>query len=634
MDPKLRQLIDEINAGKTGGRPSRHVDVECRAAEGKEGIYELSFSSEAAIERWWGFEILDHGRGSVRLDRLNAAGSLLFNHNRDLLVGAIETARIDEKARRGRAEVRFSPSAVGQEKRSEVDAGVLRTTSVAYIIHAMVLEKEEDGVPTYRITDWEPLEVSLVTIPADPGVGVGRAQQIPAGQGVGAKTNPDKEETRMDEKEIQKRIDDARKQGGDEECNRVKAILGLVKDGDNKRFSDVALRYVETGASPDEFKRALDELKRLNPKPVIDPDPTIGMTGRDISRFSIVRAVRALAENNRSLAGFEFECSEEVAKRLHKSPQGIFIPYDVMREKRDLVKGTPTAGGNLVATDLLAASFIELLRNKMLLRRLGAQVIGGLVGDIAIPKQTGGATAYWVGENTAITSESQQAIGQVAMAPRTVGAYTDISRKLIIQASIDVEAFVRNDLATVLALAIDLAGINGLGSGSNQPLGILQTPSIGAVAIGTDGGVPTWSHIVDLETEVAVDNADIGSLAYLTNARVRGKLKKTFTNTTYGEIPIWGRGLEPGFGELNGYNSGVSNQVPSNLTKNGGSSLSAIIFGNFSDYIIAEWGAIDILIDPYTGGAAGTLRVRVLQDVDGACRRAESFAAIVDAVTT
>ncbi|HQF76409.1 MAG TPA: phage major capsid protein, partial [Syntrophales bacterium] len=281
----------------------------------------------------------------------------------------------------------------------------------------------------------------------------------------------------------------------------------------------------------------------------------------------------------------------------------------------------------------LAASFIELLRNKMLLRRLGAQVLGGLVGDIAIPKQTGGATAYWVGENANVT-ESQQTFGQVALSPRTVGTYTDISRKLLIQSSLDVEAFVRNDLATVLALAIDYAGINGLGQGSSQPLGILQTSGIGAVAIGTDGGAPTWSHIVDLETEVSIDNADVGNLAYLTNAKVRGKLKKTFTNATYGEIPVWGKGEEPGFGELNGYRAGVSNQVPSNLTKNAGSNLSAIIFGNFSDYIIGEWGAIDILIDPYTGGAAGTVRVRVLQDVDGACRRAESFAAIKDASTT
>mgnify|MGYP001156474712 FL=1 len=633
MDPKLRQLIDEINGGKAGGRLSRHVDMECRAAEGREGIYELSFSSETPVERWWGIEILDHSRGSVRLDRLNSAGSLLFNHNRDLLIGAIESARIDERARRGRAEVRFSPSAVGQEKRAEVDAGVLRTTSVSYLIHAMVLEKEEDGVQTYRVTDWEPLEVSLVTIPADPGVGVGRARQIPAGQGVGVKTNPDKEETKMDEKEIQKRIDDARKQGGDEESTRVKAILGLVKEGDNRRFADVALRYVETGAGPDEFKRALEELKRLDPKPVIDTDPSIGMSNRDIRQFSIVRAIRAMAEGNRGLAAFEFECSEAVAKRLHKSPQGFFVPYDVLTGRRDLVKGTPTAGGHLVATELLAASFIELLRNKMLLRRLGAQVLGGLVGDIAIPKQTGGATAYWVGENANVT-ESQQTFGQVALSPRTVGTYTDISRKLLIQSSLDVEAFVRNDLATVLALAIDYAGINGLGQDSSQPLGILQTSGIGAVAIGTDGGAPTWSHIVDLETEVSIDNADVGNLAYLTNAKVRGKLKKTFTNTTYGEIPVWGKGEEPGFGELNGYRAGVSNQVPSNLTKNAGSNLSAIIFGNFSDYIIGEWGAIDILIDPYTGGAAGTVRVRVLQDVDGACRRAESFAAIKDASTT
>jgi len=250
-----------------------------------------------------------------------------------------------------------------------------------------------------------------------------------------------------------------------------------------------------------------------------------------------------------------------------------------------------------------------------------------LVGNIAIPRATGGATAYWVAETGAPT-ESQQAFDQVALSPKTVGAFTDISRKLLLQSSIDVEGFVRNDLATVLALAIDLAGINGSGA-SNQPTGILNTAGIGSVAGGTNGLAPTYQNMIDLETAVALANADVGAMGYLTNAKVRGKLKSTQKVATYGDDFVWGED-----GAVNGYAATVSNQVPSNLTKGTSTGVcSAILFGNFADLIIGQWGALDLTVDPYTGSTSGTVRVVALQDVDIAVRHAESFAAMKDALT-
>jgi len=356
-------------------------------------------------------------------------------------------------------------------------------------------------------------------------------------------------------------------------------------------------------------------------------DPSIGMSKRDIKQYSLVRAIRAAATNNWKGAELEKEASDAVAEKLGKEPRGFFVPYDWMAERRDLVVGTDSAGGYLKATDLLAQSFIELLRNKMLVKQAGATVLAGLVGDITIPKQSGGATAYWVAESGAPT-ESQQTIGQVPLAPKSVAAFTDISRKLLKQSSIDVEAFVRNDLATVLALEIDRASLHGSGS-SNEPTGIQNQTGVAVVSIGDNGEAPTWTHIVQLETEVAQDNADIGALAYMTNAKVRGKLKTTFKNTN-SDVPIWGDGKTP----LNGYSAYVTNQVASNLTKGSGTDLSAIFFGNWRDLIIGQWGTLDVLVDPYTGGTSGTVRVIVFQDVDIAVRHPESFAVILDAVTT
>ena len=356
----------------------------------------------------------------------------------------------------------------------------------------------------------------------------------------------------------------------------------------------------------------------------------LGMSDGDVRRYSLVRAIRAAASGDWRGAEFEREASESVAKNLGRQPQGFFVPAE-WQEKRDLLVGTPSAGGYTVATELASGSFIELLRNRMMVQKAGATILANLVGDLAIPKATGGATAYWVTENGTPT-ESAQTFGQVLLQPKTVGGYTDLSRKLLKQSSIDIEGFVRNDLASTLALAIDAASLHGSGS-ANQPRGIAATSGIGSVVGGENGAAPTWANLVALETEVAIDNADIGRLGYMSNAKVRGRLKATPRTATYGDIMIW----EPTSGNtpVNGYPFYVTNQVSSTLTKGSSTGMcSAIFFGNWGDLIIGMWGVLDMLVDPYTGSTAGTVRVVALQDVDVAVRHAESFAAMLDATTS
>jgi HK97 family phage major capsid protein len=269
-----------------------------------------------------------------------------------------------------------------------------------------------------------------------------------------------------------------------------------------------------------------------------------------------------------------------------------------------------------------------------MVKLLGATVMTDLHGPVAIPRQTAGATTYWLAEAGAPT-ESDQAFDQVTMTPHTVGAFTDYTRRLLLQSSIDVEAFVRHDLAIRITTGVDLAAINGSGS-SNQPRGILNTSGIGSVAGGTNGAVPSLANIVALESAVATANADIGSLAYLTNAKVRGKLKTVDVSTAGAGKFLWGEARdEQGIGELNGYRAGVSNQVPSNLTKGTSSSVcSAIIFGNWADLMIGMWSGLDVLVDPYSNSTSGTIRVVAFQDVDIAVRQAASFAAMLDALTS
>ncbi len=381
---------------------------------------------------------------------------------------------------------------------------------------------------------------------------------------------------------------------------------------------------IEIQAERDAINLANRMNETINGNPP-DLDPNIGMEDREIRQYSLVRAIRAAANGNWSEATLEHEASNEVAKRMKKDPQGFFVPHDWL-ERRDLVVGTPSAGGDLVEDELRAGSFIDMLRNKMVVQQAGATVLSGLVGNIFIPRQTSGATAYWVTEGNSPT-ESQQAVDQVELKPKTVGAFTDYSRKLLLQSSIDVENFVRTDLATVLALAIDLATLHGSGT-DPEPLGIANTPGIGLVVGGANGANPNWGHIVDLETEVAQDNADIGRLSYITNAKVRGYCKQTDKGTDTGKM-LWADNGTP----LNGYNAYVTNQVKSDLVKGTSSDCSALFFGNWADLMVGMWGSLDILVDPYTHSTSGTVRVVALQDVDTAIRHAESFAAMVDALT-
>lgn len=340
-----------------------------------------------------------------------------------------------------------------------------------------------------------------------------------------------------------------------------------------------------------------------------------------LGRYSLLRAIRLQADK-KPLDGVEKEVSDELARRSGKEAKGFFVPMQLPTEARALT--TTTASG---AIDKLTdhGNMIELLRNRTVLNALGARFIGDLVGEVDFPKQTGASTAYWVTEGNAPTG-SNQTVGQVQLRGKTVGAYTDITRKLLRQTSMDAEAMVRTDLATVLALEIDRAAINGSGSGA-EPTGLLQNGGVTTVALGTNGLAPTFAAMVAMESTVAAANADIGNLGYLTTAQGRGKLKVTEKATNTAQF-IWGPD-----NTVNGYSAFASQQVPSNLTKGSGTGLSAVIFGNWSDLMVAQFGALDLMVDPYTLSSSGGIRVVVLQDVDIKTRNDASFCKITDMIT-
>lgn len=587
---------------------TRAASTEAITVDSESRTMEFPFSSELPVERWFGDEVLSHNAGAADLKRLNDGAPLLFNHNMDEIVGVVERAWID-KDKRGYAKVRFAKTARADEVMGLVNDGILRNVSFGYRIMDMV-ESKKSGQSTYTATRWEAYEVSMVTIPADPTVGVGRAEanekravnltrEDPPAQPAET-TNEDT----MSEQTVD--IQTIATQAAEAERSRIASISAL---GERFKQQDLARTLIDSGKSLDEARAAILESISVEQKPVTGTETDIGLTQKEVREYSFLRAMNALANpGDRAAweaAAFEREVSEAGAKAAGKSSRGIFVPSEILRNKRDLTAGTNNAGGFTVATDLLAASFIEMLRNRAVVMRAGATMLSGLVGNVAMPKQSAAATAYWVAENSAPT-ESQQTLAQVTMNPKTVGAWTDISRRLLNQSSIDVEAMVRRDLSSVIALAIDAASLYGSGS-SNQPTGIKNQTGVNTKDFAATN--PTFAELVAMETEVATDNADIGTMVYLFNPAQRGALKTTEKATNTAQF-VW----EPG-NTVNGYRTETSNQV----------TAGDVFFGNFADLLIGMWAGLDLMVDPYSGSTAGTVRVVALQDIDIAVRNAVSF---------
>jgi len=557
---------------------------------------EFPFSSEYPVARYFGNEVLSHEMESANLSRLNDGAPLLFNHDPDRMIGVVERAWIDGEKKRGYAKVRFSRNKFAQEVLEDVRDGILRGVSFGYSI-----DKMEERNNDFVATNWSPYEVSLAVIPADPTVGVGRSLEDTNSEPAASTASPENTVTEpvMDNTPD---LEVIRSEAVEAERTRTASISKL---GERHALPELARELIDGGKSVDEARAAF--LEKIGTQPVEHSITAndLGLTEKETRSFSFVKALNFLSNQSdaqaRRDAAFEIEVGEAAAKKYERSSNGIVIPNEVLR--RDLVVGTPTAGGDLVDDVLLAGSFIDLLRNRLAIAQAGATMLTGLQGNVSIPRQTSAATAYWVGENSAPT-ESQQAIDQVNLSPKTVGAFVDYSRRLLLQSSIDVEGMVRNDLARVIALEIDRAAIYGTGS-SNQPLGLTNVSGIGSETL---TGTGTFAEFIAMETDVAAANADAGALRYIVNATTRGGLKGTKKDAGSGEFVF-------ADGEINGYPAIVSNQLANNDA----------LFGDFSMFIMGMWSGLDLTVDPYAGATAGTVRVIALQDVDFAVKQPGAF---------
>lgn len=640
--------------------------------EGEDGEakrYELAFSSEVPVPRydWWTDsdyeEVLSHDPDSVDLTWLNSGRApFLKDHKNsiDAAIGVHERAWIEDG--RGKAIVRFASDDQSQVIARKIDDGVLQNISVGYIIEEIERTMDEhDRLTAVRVTKWRPLESSCVAIPADQsdGVGLGRSADCRSMRGNSEGetvviTNHKRGSTKVDDEDkIKDKITDpaptpdvdveaVRTKAQDDERARCRDIMKLATAHNMRAMGEQA---IEHNLSIEQFRGQIVAVSDQDEIQIERSLANLDLSANEARSYSLINAMRGIV--NGAVTGFEKECSDEIGSRLDSETAGVFIPEDMMVSRdlgdydrdrlvramlsgnigqRDLNVGTGTAGGNLVATQHLGASFIEIYRNAMLLRQMGARRLTGLVGDIAIPKQTGASAASWIGTEGAEAAESELTVGQLLLSPNELGTRVDVTRKLLAQSDPSVNALIRDDLAMGVALAVDNGGLNGTGA-SGQPTGIRLTAGIGDVDHGTNGGAPTWVKVVEFVTDVMGANAMQGSLGWLINSPTWGKLMTTEKAASTARFLL----EEPGT-TMVGHMVGVTEQLPSNLTKGSGTALSAAIFGNFADCIIAEWGVMELLQDPFTQGG-NTHRFRVYHMADVGVRHAGSFAAADDIIT-
>lgn len=317
--------------------------------------------------------------------------------------------------------------------------------------------------------------------------------------------------------------------------------------------------------------------------------------------FSLARFIKGAAEGH--LDGIEAEMASagaEEYRRLGLSQRGHVIPSSVLRasgsgnDPAGQNWGTNADGGYLVEQQ---NRYIDALKEKLVVVKMGATVLNDLVGTVNLPS-VGSVQATFLDE-AALAGTKKATVSRVQLIPRGIRANMVTTRDLIKQTSLDVERILAERLSDAAAACID-----------KEALAAIAT----AVASASGNGV-TWANAVAMETAINSANANRGKLGYVLSAAAWGAAKTTLkANGVSGYI------LEGDM--INGYAADYSNQMPASVPA---------IFGNFEDLYIGQWGGLDILVDPYTLGDSGEIKIQLFQYADAKVGIAGSFAKLAPA---
>ena len=503
--------LEKVRSQLAGKLQHRELQIQRSAVDEDERRAALSFASTAPYERWWGVEILDLKPGSVRLDRLRRGAQLLVNHDSNQVAGVIEEARIDAD-RKARATVRFGKSAFASEIFQDVVDGIRSSVSVGYAIHDLVLEKRgEAGQPdTYRVTDWEPYEVSIVSVPADAGVGVGRAAGPPLAAA--------RDQGRMLERALVPECDrkgfsyhlahrdDGEKVEtdlavrGEYERYRVASIRAIAKawprvvseqDVDNAIAENVAVDEFRsrTFAAMDKAQLPPTETGHLE----ADRAPRIEIVERQTNN---IRGPRANERAHACGMFFKSLTGDGAAQRWVRE-HGLY-------GERVMTEGVFSAGGATVPAQI-AAEILSLVDSYGTFRA-NARIWPMDSASLGIPRSLEGLTVAGVGENTA-TPTSDLATGQIGLNAKEFSGACRVSRSLLMDNAVMLGDFIVNEFSRKLAEAEDAAGYVGDGTSTYGGISGIKT-LLDTAAYSASKVAAATPH----DTLAELDNADLTAL--------------------------------------------------------------------------------------------------------------------------
>lgn len=614
---------------RNDGRVFREAEIvaETRdAGDGKtETIVRATVSSETPYPRtmWdeenkaWvrGHEVLGHAKGEIDESRMRDGLVVQDTHWGDQ-IGIIRKPELKDGKLGGVIE--FGCGERAQEIARDAAAGIRRNMSVGYIVREYKkVGKAEDGMPIFRVTKWTPYEASFVNVPADTNIGVGRVA-----------TPDENRETRAA---------DIAAVNQEEKQMDAKTIAALMAQAEraHMKTADVTA-MIEAGKTEAEIRSEIaeracayaDELAKKPAKPEPQKKTAIfdgGDERKIVKEYNLLNVIRALAKDGSPDVGFEREISDEIAKAQHKDARGFYIPESVLVRA---ITGKTNVSGEIVGngaatveTSLLASQYIDELVGTTVLGAAGVQTVGGLVGDIAIPKGTA-VTAGWIAEkdNAPTTTPT---FSQVPGTPHTAAANAILSRRLVIQSSLAVQNLVARLIMEAIGRAVEAAAFDGTGT-NNQPTGLSATTGVGAVTM--TAGAPTKANLVDFWEKVYTANAAGANMKYIGSPAVKALLCKTLDITTVsngkaGDSAAIVGGVGAGYlcskdAKVEGFDFLMSALCNSKK----------LYFGNWSEILMCFWSGVDMIVDPYTYSAKGAWQVTAFQDCDVIVRHPAAFA--------
>lgn len=615
------------------------ADAESAAEDAAESTFDVAISSEQEVERWWGVEVLSHDAGSVDMTRLGNGAAVLVDHGGDQ-VGVVEDARLD-KDRVLRGTIRFSKSARGQEVAQDVRDGIRRNVSVGYFVKQMKLTEErqtagKDTTPVYTVTRWQPAEVSIVSVPADTSVGFGRSESPNEECAVVIEGDQPGEEGNM--LLNQRKLNQGGAGGGAEspaapsveamrtaEEKRATAIRDALA-GAGPQFRGLEAQFVASTMSADEVAARIMEAKRTVGTPQAPEERLRERVGKDLKDYSYLRAIRgavALSEGGK-FDGLEAQVHQELRNAMpegYVGKGGVLTPTS---NRTTLTSVDPAKGVEVVPEQF--GPMIELLRPNARVIEAGATVLTGLTGPVAFPKQTAGATVFWVPENpTTNVADGEPSLGLALMQPKTLQGNIPFTRQLLMQGSLDVEGWVRRELAIGHGLALDKGALHGRGN-NGEPTGIYAAPSTYPKDFGSSVGNVTLAALLDMVGNVFDKNAQADTMGWMTTPLMATILRGTLEFSAAGSSTLWQGRISDG--NMLGYAARSTTQaskVMSASLPTGGASH-CCVFGNWQDLFLALFGALELVVDPYSNKKKAIIEVTSFQLGDVLLRHGESFA--------